>query len=259
MTVPRRLLIPASLGAGLLVLPIIGLVLRAPLSTFGSLLTAPATLSALWLSVWTSTASTAVCVLLGVPLSWVLARAQFRFKSLLRGILLTPLVVPPVVAGVALLSAFGRNGFLGAPLRDGFGLSIPYTSIAVVLAHSFVAMPFFILSTEEGFRALPPRLEDVASTLGADAWTRFRRVGLPLARPALIAGAVLAWARSLGEFGATITFAGNYPGTTRTLPLEVYTQLQADPDAAIVVSLLLLIICVGVLAALRGRWLGGLR
>jgi molybdate transport system permease protein len=167
-----------------------------------------------------------------------------------------PLVLPPVVAGVALLVAFGRNGVLGAPLREWTGLTLPFTTAAVVLAQTFVALPFVVISIEGALRATNQEYDEVAAVLGADRWTTFRRVTVPLALPGIGAGLVLGWARALGEFGATVTFAGNYPGTTQTMPLAVYSALQEDPDAAIVLSLILLVVSVGVLALLRERWLG---
>ncbi len=166
-----------------------------------------------------------------------------------------PLVLPPVVAGVALVTALGRNGVVGGPLRDLLGVTVPYTTVAVVVAHTFVSLPFFVLSLEGALRSTGERYDVVAATLGADRWTTFRRVTLPLALPGLVAGAVLAWARSLGEFGATITFAGNYPGTTQTMPSLIYAALQSDPAVARTLSLLLLLVSVAILAALRNRWL----
>jgi molybdate transport system permease protein len=165
-----------------------------------------------------------------------------------------PLVLPPVVAGVALLTAFGRRGVVGGPLYDAFGLSLPYTTVAVVVAHTFVAMPFFIISVEGALRSTDREYDVVGATLGASRWTIFRRVTLPLALPGVFAGLVLSWARSLGEFGATITFAGNFPGTTQTMPTLVYTDLQADPGGAIIVSVILLFVSVLVLVLLRERW-----
>jgi molybdate transport system permease protein len=196
----------------------------------------------------------AICFVLGLPLAWTLARTRFPGRSLVRAVVTVPLVLPPVVAGVALLVAFGRNGVLGAPLREWFGLSLPYTTAAVVVAHTFVALPFFVISVEGELRATNQDYDVAAATLGADRWTIFRRVTLPLALPGVLAGLVLGWARSLGEFGATITFAGSFPGTTRTMPLAVYTALQTDPEAALVLSVILLLVSVGVLALLRDRW-----
>jgi molybdate transport system permease protein len=256
---PLRLLVVGGLAAAVLVLPLAALVLDAPWDRMAGLVTSPGSRAALWLSVWTSSLTAVLCLLLGVPLAWLLARVSFPGRSLVRGLVTVPLVLPPVVAGVALLSAFGRTGLLGTPLREVFGVQVPYTSTAVVLSHVFVAMPFFVITVEGAIRGTPTTLETAAATLGADRWTTFRRVTLPLALPGLVAGTVLAWARSLGEFGATITFAGNYPGTTRTMPLEVYTELQADRDAAVALSLVLLAVCVVVLALLRDRWLHGLQ
>jgi molybdate transport system permease protein len=256
---PLRLLVVGGLAAAVLVMPLAALVLDAPWDRMAGLVTAPGSRAALWLSVWTSSLTAVLCLLLGVPLAWLLARVSFPGRSLVRGLVTVPLVLPPVVAGVALLSAFGRTGLLGTPLREVLGVQVPYTSTAVVLSHVFVAMPFFVITVEGAIRGTPTTLETAAATLGADRWTTFRRVTLPLALPGLVAGTVLAWARSLGEFGATITFAGNYPGTTRTMPLEVYTELQADRDAAVALSLVLLAVCVVVLALLRDRGLHGLQ
>lgn len=251
---PVRLLAVAGVATVFLVLPLVALVVSAPWHRLWSVVSTPAALEALWLSAYTSTIAAALCLVLGVPLAWLLARVDFAGRRLVRALVAVPLVLPPVVAGVALLSAFGRHGIVGAPLRAAFGTQIPYTTTAVVLAHTFVALPFFVISLEGALRGASSRLEVAAATLGADRWTTFRRVTLPLAMPAVVAGLVLAWARSLGEFGATITFAGNYPGTTRTMPLDVYTALQADRDTAVALSLLLLLVCVAVLLALRERW-----
>jgi molybdate transport system permease protein len=190
----------------------------------------------------------------GVPLAWTLARVDFPGRSLVRALVIVPLVLPPVVGGVALLSAFGRRGLVGGPLYDATGFSLPFTTLAVVVAHAFVALPFFVLSVEGALRSADREYDVVAATLGASRWTTFRRVGLPLAGPGLLAGLVLGWARALGEFGATITFAGNYPGTTRTMPSAIYVALQSDQDAALVLSVILMIVSVAILALLRERW-----
>jgi molybdate transport system permease protein len=248
--------VAGALAALFLLVPLVALVVAAPWDRLWSIVSAGPARQALWLSLWTSTVAAGLCLVVGLPLSWLLARVPFPGRRLLRALVTVPLVLPPVVAGVALLSAFGRTGMIGQPLREAFGTQIPYTTLAVVLAHTFVALPFFVLSLEGSLRATPQRLESAAATLGANRWTVFRRVTLPLAGPGLAAGLVLAWARSLGEFGATITFAGNYPGTTRTLPLDVYTELQADRDAAVALSLVLLAVCVLVLVSLRERWWG---
>jgi len=253
---PLLLLLPGSLGAALLVVPLVALVLDTPWRDLGTQLADPAVRDALWLSALTSALTVGLCVLLGTPLAWLLARVEFPGRRLLRGLVAVPLVLPPVVAGVALVAALGRNGLVGAPLLAATGWTIPYTTAAVVLAHTFVSLPFFVLSVEGALRTAGERFDVVAATLGADRGTTFRRVTLPLALPGLAAGCVLAWARSLGEFGATITFAGNFPGSTQTMPSLIYTTLQADPAAARTLSMLLLVVSIGVLVGLRRRWLG---
>jgi molybdate transport system permease protein len=191
---------------------------------------------------------------LGVPLAWVLARAEFPGRRLVRALVTVPLVLPPVVGGVALLLVFGRRGLIGSRLDSAFGISLPFTTAGVVVAEAFVAMPFLVISVEGALRGADARYEEAAATLGAGRWTAFRRVTLPLIAPGVAAGAVLCWARALGEFGATITFAGNFPGRTQTMPLAVYLALEQDLDSAIVLSLLLLVVSVGILAALRDKW-----
>jgi molybdate transport system permease protein len=203
----------------------------------------------------TATLATAVCLLLGVPLAWVLARAEFPGRRLARALVTVPLVLPPVVGGVALLLVFGRRGLVGAWLDSAFGISLPFSTAGVVVAEAFVAMPFLVISVEGALRGADARYEEAAATLGATRWTAFRRVTLPLIAPGVAAGAVLCWARALGEFGATITFAGNFPGRTQTMPLAVYLALEQDLDAAIVLSLLLLTVSVAVLAGLRDKWI----
>ena len=214
-------------------------------------------LSALRLSLESASAATAASLVLGVPLAWVLARVRLPGIGALRALVTVPLVLPPVVGGVALLLAFGRNGVLGAHLADWFGLSLPFTQLGVIVAETFVAMPFLVVTVEGALRSSDLGLEEAAATLGASRITIFRRVTLPLIGPSVLAGSVLCWARALGEFGATITFAGNFPGTTQTMPLAVYNALQTDPDAAIALSLVLLVVAVAVLALLRDRWLPG--
>jgi molybdate transport system permease protein len=253
---PAPLLVPAALGVAFLVLPIVGLLIRAPWSSLGSQLTAPGVGQALRLSLVSATLATLVSLLLGVPLAWVLARSRARGRTLLRAVVTVPLVLPPVVGGVALFTVLGRRGIVGRWLFEQFDLTIPFTTVAVVIAETFVAMPFLVISVEGALRAADARFEDVAATLGADRWTTFRRVTLPLVAPGVAAGAVLCWARALGEFGATITFAGNFPGTTQTMPLAVYQALQQDPQAAIVLSLVLLVVSLATLLMLRDRWLG---
>jgi molybdate transport system permease protein len=252
---PAALVIPAAAGLGFLVLPVAGLLLRAPWSTLPQRLTAPEALTALGLSVQTATAATVVCLLLGVPLAWLLARVEFPGRRLVRALVTVPLVLPPVVGGVALLLVFGRRGLVGGWLDRAFGVTVPFTTTAVVLAEAFVAMPFLVLAVEGALRGADTRYEEAAATLGAGRWTTFRRVTLPLVAPGVAAGAVLCWARALGEFGATITFAGNLPGRTQTMPLAVYLALETDPQAAIVLSLILLTVSVLILVGLRDRWL----
>ncbi|MES0835559.1 ABC transporter permease [Nocardiopsis tropica] len=251
---PWILVLPALAGAAFLVLPFAGLLIRAPWSTMGERVTEPEVLAALWLSLSTATAATLVSLLLGVPLAWLLARTDFPGRRVLRAVVTVPLVIPPVVGGVALLLVLGRNGLLGRYLDTWFGITIPFTPVAVVLAQVFVAMPFLVISVEGALRGADRRYEEAAATLGASRVTVFTRVTLPMVLPGIGAGAVLCWARALGEFGATITFAGNFPGTTQTMPLAVYMAMQGDPEAAIVLSLVLLLVSLAVLATLRERW-----
>jgi molybdate transport system permease protein len=254
--IPAPLLVPAAVGVLFLVLPLVGLLIRAPWSAIGPALAEPAVGQALRLSLLSASLATVVSTVLGVPLAWVLARSQVRGRSVLRALVTVPLVLPPVVGGVALFLVLGRQGLIGGWLDDTFGITIPFTTAAVVIAETFVAMPFLVISVEGALRAADARFEDVAATLGADRWTTFRRVTLPMVAPGVAAGAVLCWARALGEFGATITFAGNFPGTTQTMPLAVYLALQRDPEAAIVLSLVLLAVSLATLLLLRDRWLG---
>jgi molybdate transport system permease protein len=254
--VPAPLLVPAAIGTAFLVLPLIGLLVRAPWGSIGPALAQPEVGQALRLSLVSATLATALSLLLGVPLAWVLARSSIPGRSVLRALVTVPLVLPPVVGGVALFLVLGRQGLIGQWLYEQFGLTIPFTTTAVVLAETFVAMPFLVISVEGALRAADTRFEDVAATLGARRWATFRRVTLPLVAPGVAAGAVLCWARALGEFGATITFAGNFPGTTQTMPLAVYQALQHDLEAAVLLSLILLAVSLATLLLLRDRWLG---
>ncbi len=254
--IPLVLLVPAGAGLLFLLLPLVGLVARAPWSTLPERLGAPGVLEALRLSLLSASAATVLSLALGVPLAWLLARASFPGRRLVRALVTVPLVLPPVVGGVALLLVFGRRGLVGAWLDRTFGVSLPFTTAGVVLAETFVAMPYLILAVEGALRAADARYEEAAATLGAGRWTVFRRVTLPMIRPGLVAGAVLCWARAIGEFGATITFAGNSPGRPQTMPIAVYLALETDPAAAIVLSLLMLAVSVAVLTSLRGRWAG---
>ncbi|MFD1538977.1 ABC transporter permease [Nonomuraea guangzhouensis] len=251
---PWVLVVPAVLGLAFLVLPLAGLLVRAPWPTMLERLAEPQVLQALRLSLVTATIATAVCLLLGVPLAWLLARVSFPGRRLVRALVTVPLVLPPVVGGVALLLVLGRRGLIGQWLEATFGVTLPFTTAGVVVAEAFVAMPFLVISVEGALRAADQRFEEAAATLGATRWIVFRRVTLPLIAPGVVAGAVLCWARALGEFGATITFAGNFPGTTQTMPLAVYLALETEPEAAIVLSLVLLAVSVIILSSLRDRW-----
>ncbi|NLF05761.1 MAG: molybdate ABC transporter permease subunit [Actinomycetales bacterium] len=255
-TIPALALVPAVLALAFLVLPLVGLTLRAPWGRLGEILTSTPVRQSLTLSLWTSLAATAIAVVLGVPLAWLLARGEFPARRLVQAAVTLPLVLPPVVGGVALLGVFGRCGLLGASLYDAFGITITFTPAAVILAQVFVAMPFLVVSVEGALRGADLRFDEAAASLGASRWTTMRRVTLPLIAPSVAAGAVLTWARALGELGATITFAGSFPGRTQTLPLTVYSALETDPDAAIALSLVLLVVCLAVLVVLRGHWLG---
>ncbi|GAB3717307.1 ABC transporter permease [Nocardiopsis oceani] len=252
--IPWILFVPAVVGVLFLVLPFAGMLVRAPWSTMGARIADPDVLAALWLSLSTATVATVVSLLFGVPLAWLLARTEFPGRRFIRALVTVPLVIPPVVGGVALLMVLGRNGLLGQYLDAWFGLTLPFTPAAVVIAQVFVAMPFLVISVEGALRGADRRFEEAAATLGANRVTIFTRVTLPMVLPGIGAGAVLCWARALGEFGATITFAGNFPGTTQTMPLAVYMAMQRDPEAAIVLSLVLLLVSLVVLATLRERW-----
>jgi molybdate transport system permease protein len=257
--VPRWLYAVAVLAALMVVLPLVAIVARVNWANFLPLVTSESALSALGLSLRTSAASTALCIVLGVPLALVLARSHFPFQGLLRSLVLLPLVLPPVVGGIALLYTFGRQGLLGGTLQV-LGLQIAFSTTAVVLAQTFVALPFLVVSLEGALRTGGRRYEAAAATLGAPPGVVFRRVTLPLMLPGLASGAVLSFARSLGEFGATLTFAGSLQGVTRTLPLEIYLQRETDPDAAVALSLVLVAVAVAVVAlAYRRRPGGGAR
>ncbi|PFG36781.1 molybdate transport system permease protein [Flavimobilis soli] len=236
---PRWVLVPAAIGLLLVAVPLLGVVLRVDLARLPELVTTEASLDALGLSLRTSLATTALCVALGVPIALVLARGRARWLSLVRAVVLLPLVLPPVVGGLALLTAFGRRGLLGQHL-DAWGVSIAFSTTAVVLAQTFIAMPFLVLTCEGALRTAGTRHEAIAATLGARPSRVLWRVTLPRLLPGLAAGAVLAFARALGEFGATLTFAGSLQGTTRTLPLEIYLRREADADAAIALAIVLM-------------------
>ncbi len=258
----RRVSLPAPVLALAIVavlffaLPLIGLLWRAPWSNAWGYLTEDRALTALRLSLICSLWATLLSVVFGVPLAWLLARVEFPGRAAVRALCTLSMVLPPVVGGVALFFALGRRGLVGQYLDRWFDFRLPFTTAGVVVAQTFVAMPFLVITVEAALRQLDQRVEDASRTLGASRWYTFRRVTLPAIRPALVAGAVLAWARALGEFGATITFAGNFPGTTQTMPLAVYLALETNPEQAIVLALLLIAISFAVLVALRDRWFG---
>ena len=256
---PWYIVAPGLVAVAFLALPLAGLLGQAPWGDLWGLLTSEEVLVALRLSLTTSTLATMVAVLLGIPLALLMARSRAFGGAWVRALVTLPLVLPPVVGGVALLMAFGRRGLAGQWLYDGFGIQIPFTTAAVVIAEAFVAMPFLVITVEGALRSSDGRLEQAAATLGASRWIVFRRVTLPLVAPSIAAGAVLCWARALGEFGATLTFAGSFPGVTRTMPLAVYAALDVDRSQAIALSILLLLISVAILLSLRGRFLTGLR
>ena len=256
--IPPAIGILAGLGLLLFLLPLAGLIVRAPWNQALGELTDPATTTALGLSLFCSLTATAIAMVLGIPLAIVLARTHGTLRNLLRALTTLPMVLPPVVGGVALLLAFGRRGIAGSLLYQAFGIQIPFTTAAAVMAETFVAMPFLVIAVEAGLRSLDHRYEEAARALGANQWTVLARVTLPLLRPAIFSGAVLCWARALGEFGATITFAGNFPGRTQTVPIAVYLALETNPDAAITLSLILLVVSLAILVGMRDRWLGAL-
>ena len=243
--IPIPVLVLACIAVAFFALPLVGLLWRAPWSNAWTYLTDSSATTALRLSLVCSLWATALSVVFGVPLAWVLARSTLPGRGIVRALCTLSMVLPPVVGGVALFFALGRRG-----------LRLPFTTAGVVVAQTFVAMPFLVITVEAALRQFDTRVEDASRTLGASRWYTFRRVTLPAIRPALVAGAVLSWARALGEFGATITFAGNFPGETQTLPLAVYLSLETNPEEAVVLALVLIAVSFAVLVGLRDRWLG---
>jgi molybdate transport system permease protein len=254
-TTPGVFVVLAILGIAFVTLPLAGLIQRTPWSRIADVLASDSSLTALRLSIVVATSAAVLSLVMGFPLAWALSRSSFPGRRVVRGLVILPLVMPPVVGGVALLAMFGRRGFLGAPLYDLFGVQLTFTTPAAVLAAAFVSFPLAVLVLEAGLRSLDTRLEDAAATLGASRWYVLRRVTLPMLAPQIAAGLVLCWARALGEFGATITFAGNLQGRTQTLPLAVFERLQTDPDGAIALSLLLVAVSLAVIVGHRGRFL----
>lgn len=253
---PRWVYVPAALGAAFVVLPLVAMAVKVDWTNFWSLISSAPSRAALLLSLRTAAASTAMCLIVGVPMALVLARNDGRIVRTLRPLILLPLVLPPVVGGIALLYAFGRLGLLGSYL-EAAGIRIAFTTTAVVLAQTFVSLPFLVIALEGAARTAGSDYDIVAATLGARPATVWWRVTLPLLTPGLVSGAVLAFARSLGEFGATLTFAGSRQGVTRTLPLEIYLQRESDADAAVALSLLLVVVAAVVVLGLGARRLSG--
>lgn len=251
---PGALWVPFLVAMAFIVLPLAGLVWKAPWGKMGTDLASSTVGTALRLSLECSLGAMVIAAALGMPLAWVLARIALPGRNVIRALTMLPMVLPPVVGGVALLLAFGRSGLVGQWLYRATGFSLPFTIWGAMVAEAFVALPFLALTVEAGLRSADPRYEEAAATLGAGRWTTFRRVTVPMVAPSIAAGLALAWARALGEFGATITFAGNFPGTTQTIPIAVYVALENQPDVAIVLSLLLLAVSIVVLASLRDRW-----
>jgi molybdate transport system permease protein len=251
---PLALIVLGLLGVGLFILPLAGLLWRAPWRDLPRLASSEVVTDALWLSLISSLSATTIAFVLGVPLAWLLARVDFPGRRLVRGLVLLPLVLPPVVGGAALLFALGRRGLIGEPLYQSTGLVLPFSIWGVILAATFVAMPFLVITVEGALRNLDLRYEGAGASLGAGRWTVLRRVTLPMVGPSVLAGLVLTWARAFGEFGATITFAGNLQGRTQTLPLAVFVALESDRGVALAISLLMVVVSLVVLVALRERW-----
>jgi len=251
------LIVPlAAVALAFIAVPFAALLQRVPWTDLGDIVRRPVVTDALRLSITTALAATGIALVVGIPLAWLLARTRFPGRSAARALVILPMVLPPVVGGAALLFAFGRRGLLGEPVYDSTGFLLPYSMWGVIAANTFVAMPFLVLTVESGLRAADPRYEDAAATLGASRWTIFRRITIPHAAPSIIAGAVLCWARALGEFGATVTFAGNLQGRTQTMPLAVFLALESgDRAAAVALSLVLIAVSLAVLLPLRDRWL----
>jgi molybdate transport system permease protein len=253
--VPLPLVPPAAIGAAFLVLPAVALLIRAPWRNLFAIYRRPEVAAALRISLITATEATTLSVLFGVPLAWVLARLRFPGRSVLRAAVMVPLVLPPVVGGVVFFLALGAKGVIGRYLDEWFGLTLPFSQHGIVLIQTFVSMPFLVLTVEGAFRTADRNLEEAAATLGASRSRIFSRVTMPLILPSLAAGTVLCWARSLGEYGATQLFGGNIQGRTQTMPTLIYQQFNSRPEDAVALSLLLMLVAIGLLAALRDRWL----
>ncbi len=253
--IPKTVVLFATIAILFLLSPLIGLLQRMPWSGLADLLGSDVVLDAFLLSLLVSFSAALAVLVFGIPIAWFLARSNFPFMKLLRAIVLLPMVLPPVVGGTALLFAFGRQGFLGKWLSDWFGLTLPFTTAGSVVAAVFVSMPFFVVAVESAFRSINEDLEKTAETLGASPPKIFLRITLPRIFPSIIAGLALSWARALGEFGATITFAGNMPGETQTLPLAIFLALETKPEAALALSLVMIVTSLAILIPIRDQWL----
>ncbi|MCH1514483.1 MAG: molybdate ABC transporter permease subunit [Acidimicrobiales bacterium] len=253
--IPRTVVLIATISILFLLSPLIGLLQRMPWSGLTNLLGSEIILDAFLLSLFVSFSAALVVFTFGIPIAWVLARSNFPFMKLLRAVVLLPMVLPPVVGGTALLFAFGRQGFLGKWLNDWFGLTLPFTTAGSVVAAVFVSIPFFIVAVESAFRSINEDLEKTAETLGASPSKIFLKITLPRIFPSILAGLALSWARALGEFGATITFAGNMPGETQTLPLAIFLALETKPEAALALSLVMIVTSLAILIPFRDQWL----
>ena len=253
--IPKTVVLFATIAILFLLSPLIGLLQRMPWSGLADLLGSDVVLDAFLLSLLVSFSAALAVLVFGIPIAWFLARSNFPFMKLLRAVVLLPMVLPPVVGGTALLFAFGRQGFLGKWLSDWFGLTLPFTTAGSVVAAVFVSMPFFVVAVESAFRSINEDLEKTAETLGASPPKIFLRITLPRIFPSIIAGLALSWARALGEFGATITFAGNMPGETQTLPLAIFLALETNPEAALALSLVMLVTSLAILIPFRDQWL----
>lgn len=251
---PAWLMVPAAIAALLFLLPLIGLLTATPWGELWPLITDDATIDALSLSLECSLASALLCLVLGLPLAMWLAHGNDALRTTVRVFATLPMVLPPIVGGLALLLIYGKNHLVGGSLHRWFGIEVPFTTTGVVLATTYVAMPFFVLTVEAGLRGFDQRYAEAAATLGAGPWRTFRTVTLPMIAPSVRAGLLIAWARALGEFGATITFAGSFQGRTRTMPLAIHHAFEAKPDAAIALSLILLVVSAVVLFCLRRQW-----
>lgn len=251
---PWFLVVPGLIAVVFLVVPLVALLLQAPWGSFASIVSTTEARDALRLSLVTSVAATVVAAVLGIPLAWLLAREVLPATGLLRALVIVPLLLPPVVSGVGLLVALGRRGLVGQYLFDAFGIQLPFTTAGVVVAETFVAMPFLVITLEGGFRSLHRRYEDAAATLGASSLTIFRRVTLPMVAPSVVAGLVLCWARAMGELGATLIFAGNLEGRTQTMPLAIISAFEGSSlgvSGAIALSLILIAVSLVALVIFR--------